>query len=66
MKEHPLLQAIVQVNGLYDKPKTHGLIVDYCGITKDLQKALAIFEEEGIQNLQIQCTDQLPSRREEI
>jgi type I restriction enzyme R subunit len=29
--------------------KTYGLIVDYCGITKDLQKALAIFEEDDIQ-----------------
>jgi type I restriction enzyme, R subunit len=36
------------VNRLYDPAKTYGLIVDYCGITKDLQKALAIFEEEDI------------------
>jgi type I restriction enzyme, R subunit len=34
---------------LYDSAKTYGLIVDYCEITKDLQKALAIFEEEDIQ-----------------
>jgi type I site-specific restriction-modification system R (restriction) subunit len=25
-----------------------GLIVDYCGITKNLQKALAMFEEDDI------------------
>ena len=49
LKEHTLLQAIARVNRLYDKAKTYGLIVDYCGITKDLQKALAIFEEEDIQ-----------------
>ncbi len=48
LREHTLLQAIARVNRLYDVRKTYGLIVDYCGITKDLQKALAIFEEEDI------------------
>jgi hypothetical protein len=33
---------------VYDPGKTYGLIVDYCGITRDLGKALAIFEEEDI------------------
>jgi type I restriction enzyme R subunit len=49
LKEHTLLQAMARVNRLYDQSKTYGLIVDYCGITKDLQKALAIFEEDDIQ-----------------
>ena len=49
LREHTLLQAIARVNRLYDKGKTYGLIVDYCGITKHLQKALAIFEEDDIQ-----------------
>jgi type I restriction enzyme R subunit len=49
LREHTLLQAIARVNRLYDPAKTYGLIVDYSGITKDLQKALAIFEEEDIQ-----------------
>ena len=48
LREHTLLQAIARVNRPYDKAKTYGLIVDYCGITKELQKALAIFEEEDI------------------
>src|SRR5215218_5160331 len=48
LREHTLLQAIARVNRLYDLAKTYGLIVDYSGITKDLQKALAIFEEEDI------------------
>jgi type I restriction enzyme, R subunit len=51
LKEHTLLQAIARVNRIYDKAKTHGLIVDYNGITKDLQKALAIFEREDIQGV---------------
>src|SRR5215208_2179996 len=48
LREHTLLQAIARVNRLYDPGKTYGLIVDYCGITKDLRKALAIFEEDDI------------------
>jgi type I restriction enzyme, R subunit len=48
LKEHTLLQAIARVNRIYDPGKTYGLIVDYNGITKDLQKALAIFEQEDI------------------
>lgn len=48
LREHTLLQAIARVNRLYDPAKTYGLIVDYSGITKDLQKALAIFEDDDI------------------
>jgi type I restriction enzyme, R subunit len=29
------------------------LIVDYCGITKELQKALALFDEQDIQDVLI-------------
>ena len=49
LREHTLLQAIARVNRPYDKAKTYGLIVDYSGITKELQKALAIFDEEDIE-----------------
>jgi type I restriction enzyme R subunit len=48
LREHTLLQAIARVNRPYDKAKTYGLIVDYCGITRELQIAFAIFEEEDI------------------
>lgn len=48
LREHSLLQAIARVNRPYDKAKTHGLIVDYYGITKNLRKALAMFYEEDI------------------
>ena len=48
LREHTLLQAIARVNRPYDPVKDYGLIVDYNGITKELQKALAIFEKEDI------------------
>ena len=49
LREHTLLQAIARVNRPYDQAKTYGLIVDYCGLTKEIQKAIAIFEDEDIE-----------------
>ena len=48
LKKHALLQAIARVNRPYDEWKTEGLVVDYYGITKNIQKALEIFEAEDI------------------
>lgn len=42
LKAHTLMQAIARANRI-DEGKTNGLIVDYCGILKNLRKALAIF-----------------------
>jgi len=53
LREHTLLQAIARVNRPYDAGKQHGLIVDYCGITKELQKALAILDEPDIKEVLI-------------
>jgi len=51
LREHTLLQAIARVNRPYDAGKQFGLIVDYSGITKELQKALAIFDEPDIKDV---------------
>ncbi|MEH7200297.1 type I restriction endonuclease subunit R [Priestia megaterium] len=48
IKEHNLLQAIARTNRTYDK-KTYGLIVDYYGVSKFLEQALAIFNQEDVQ-----------------
>ncbi len=57
LREHGLLQAIARVNRRFshDKDgtpteKTHGLVVDYCGISHDLEQALASFEWEDVQD----------------
>ncbi|MGG0591519.1 type I restriction endonuclease subunit R [Priestia megaterium] len=47
IKEHNLLQAIARTNRTYDK-KTYGLIVDYYGVSKFLEQALAIFNTEDV------------------
>lgn len=48
LKEHNLLQAIARTNRVYDKNKQYGLIVDYIGITKKLEEALASYRSEDI------------------
>ncbi|MBU8967508.1 type I restriction endonuclease subunit R [Bacillus altitudinis] len=48
IKEHNLLQAIARTNRTYDK-KTYGLIVDYYGVSRFLEQALNIFNEEDVQ-----------------
>lgn len=42
LKAHTLMQAIARANRV-NEGKNNGLIVDYCGILKNLRKALAIF-----------------------
>ncbi len=59
LKEHALLQAMARVNRLYDAKKTYGVIVDYIGITKNLQKALKIFEEQDVQGVLDSLEDDL-------
>lgn len=48
LKEHNLLQAIARVNRPYDDAKTVGLVVDYYGVTRNIQKALEIFHSDDI------------------
>ena len=42
LKAHTLMQAIARANRVHEG-KNNGLIIDYCGILKNLRKALAIF-----------------------
>lgn len=44
LREHDLFQAITRVNRT-KKNKHYGLVVDYFGVTKHLQEALAIFTD---------------------
>lgn len=42
MKSHTLMQAIARANRV-DEGKNNGLIIDYCGILRNLREALATF-----------------------
>jgi len=46
LKAHTLMQAIARANRV-SEGKSNGLIVDYCGILKNLRKALATFAGMG-------------------
>ena len=57
LREHGLLQAIARVNRRFSHEKDgtptekgHGLVVDYCGISHDLEQALASFEWADVQD----------------
>jgi len=45
LSEHNLMQAITRVNRT-KKHKTHGIVVDYFGVTKNLHKALGIYNSD--------------------
>ncbi|RXE56207.1 DEAD/DEAH box helicase [Methanoculleus taiwanensis] len=46
LKAHTLMQAIARANRI-NEGKNNGMIVDYCGILKNLRKALATFAGTG-------------------
>ena len=53
LTDHSLLQAIARTNRVYTVPgtgtrKPHGLIVDYIGVSKKLDEALAAYRSEDV------------------
>ena len=59
LKEHTLLQAIARVNRTADK-KGYGLIVDYWGVSRNLQEALGVFQANDVIGALTPKTDELP------
>ena len=60
LKEHTLLQAIARVNRPHGDEKTYGLVVDYWGVSADLQDALAVFSSTDVQGALTPNVDELP------
>ena len=60
LKEHTLLQAIARVNRPHGDEKTYGLVVDYWGVSADLQDALAVFSTTDLQGALTPNVDELP------
>jgi type I restriction enzyme R subunit len=59
LREHTLLQAIARVNRTAEGKK-YGLIVDYWGVSEELQEALAIFAPSDIKGALTPKGDELP------
>lgn len=48
LTDHSLLHAIARTNRRYGTLKDHGLIVDYIGVSKKLDEALAAYRKEDV------------------
>jgi type I restriction enzyme R subunit len=59
LKEHSLLQAIARVNRPYED-KNYGLIVDYYGISDNLQEALHKFSQKDVEKAMEPLKDERP------
>lgn len=63
LKEHSLLQAIARTNRVEGAEKRSGLIVDYIGVSKNLDKALESYREEDVKNAMRPLDDLLSALR---
>jgi type I restriction enzyme R subunit len=59
LREHSLLQAIARVNRPFEE-KTHGLIIDYYGISDELKEALAMFSSKDVERAMVPVKDKKP------
>ncbi len=48
LKNHTLMQTIARANRVADEGKKNGIIVDYIGVFKNIEKALALYASSGI------------------
>ena len=48
LKNHTLMQTIARANRVADEGKKNGLIVDYIGVFKNIERALAIYATKGV------------------
>ncbi|WP_248514995.1 type I restriction endonuclease subunit R [Salinarchaeum laminariae] len=59
LREHNLLQAIARVNRPFEE-KTHGLIIDYYGVSDELKEALAMFSAKDVERAMVPIEDKQP------
>jgi len=50
LKDHGLLQAIARTNRVADAKKRNGLIVDYIGVSSNLDEALSSYRADDVKN----------------
>jgi len=48
LKNHTLMQTIARANRVADEAKKNGLIVDYIGVFKNIERALALYAASGL------------------
>jgi type I restriction enzyme R subunit len=67
IREHTLLQAIARVNRRFSHTKNgastekhYGLVVDYHGVSRELEEALAVFDHDDVQRALTELEDPGP------
>ncbi len=63
LRDHSLLQAIARTNRVADDKKRNGLIVDYIGVSKNLEKALSAYRTEDVANAMTDIDNQRSALR---
>jgi len=53
LKNHTLMQTIARANRVADEGKKNGIIVDYIGVFKNIERALALYAASGIDDDEI-------------
>jgi len=48
LKNHTLMQTIARANRVADEGKKNGIIVDYIGVFKNIERALALYASTGV------------------
>ena len=59
LREHSLLQAIARANRPFDE-KTHGLVIDYYGVSDELKEALSMFSSTDVERAMVPVKDKQP------
>ncbi len=58
LRDHNLLQAIARTNRVAGDKKRFGLVVDYIGVTKKLDEALASYRTEDVRNAMVDLDEE--------
>jgi type I restriction enzyme R subunit len=64
LKGHRLLQAITRTNRPYEDKKEYGLVVDYIGVARNLERALRHFERDFVNEALLLIKDVKASEEE--
>ena len=63
LKEHRLLQAIARTNRPFMGVKEAGLIIDYVGIWREFEKALAIYQKQDVKYVAVDLKEKVKEFR---
>lgn len=66
LKEHRLLQAIARTNRPFMGVKEAGLVIDYVGILREFEKALAIYQKQDVRYVAVDLKEKVREFRHRL